>query len=493
MPDEDFQPEVKLTPEQKDCVDFRADGAMRVQGIAGSGKTTVLLARAEKLLQQPGSRVVMLTYGRILARYGRALARKAGVKGELTVSHLHEWMSRLLETTGSKAGTVLGDERREIIRTARNFVRKPVKPSWKTMMPRFHADDKRDDWLEVDFLAAEFGWIKGELITTLDQYMKAERTGRGRQPHLTADHRRQIWDILEMYNRLVRKQRARDIDDVATHLIERAALVPVQERPHHILIDEAQDLSRAQFIAIARLMPTSLTLAADKGQSIFRRNFSFMSLGIDVRGHRSKQLRTSHRTTKQIARLANSLQQSDRRLMKDDEFLPGVEPERTGDQPELWTSSNLADELTLIGRLAQEAANRQVGDPGRERLPIVGIMVPTNDRVEQISAELDRLKLPWVNIKDEEADLLGPGIKLITYHSAKGLEFDHAICTGLKEGQLPMAMHDPGDDEEQHVAAQRKLLYVGMTRAKYKLSLSAVRTYSRFVAELDKWSYHIKN
>ncbi len=64
------------------------------------------------------------------------------------------------------------------------------------------------------------------------------------------------------------------------------------------------------------------------------------------------------------------------------------------------------------------------------------------------------------------------GLTLMTLHSAKGLEFDAVAVAGLEDGLLPHAnsQGEPDDLEEE-----RRLLYVGMTRARRRLFLSCCR------------------
>lgn len=93
---------------------------------------------------------------------------------------------------------------------------------------------------------------------------------------------------------------------------------------------------------------------------------------------------------------------------------------------------------------------------------------------------------------DSEADSL----TLMTLHSAKGLEFPVVYMTGMEEGLFPsyMSMNsgDPGDIEEE-----RRLCYVGITRAMRQLTLTAAKqrmvhgniqysAISRFVKELPQ-------
>lgn len=61
-------------------------------------------------------------------------------------------------------------------------------------------------------------------------------------------------------------------------------------------------------------------------------------------------------------------------------------------------------------------------------------------------------------------------VTLMTLHSAKGLEFPIVFITGMEEGVFPHARSLPDDEELEE---ERRLCYVGMTRAKARLFLSA--------------------
>jgi peroxiredoxin len=84
-------------------------------------------------------------------------------------------------------------------------------------------------------------------------------------------------------------------------------------------------------------------------------------------------------------------------------------------------------------------------------------------------------------------------IHLMTLHNAKGLEFDYVFIVGLEEMLLP---HIHQGDDPSEIEEERRLLYVGMTRAKKRLFLSHCQTRflwgslrtmraSRFLQELD--------
>jgi DNA helicase-2/ATP-dependent DNA helicase PcrA len=72
-------------------------------------------------------------------------------------------------------------------------------------------------------------------------------------------------------------------------------------------------------------------------------------------------------------------------------------------------------------------------------------------------------------VSDADAYEDKPGVTLITLHSTKGLEFDHVFLTGLEEGICP---HSRSINEDKGIEEERRLVYVGMTRARNSLTLT---------------------
>jgi DNA helicase-2/ATP-dependent DNA helicase PcrA len=72
------------------------------------------------------------------------------------------------------------------------------------------------------------------------------------------------------------------------------------------------------------------------------------------------------------------------------------------------------------------------------------------------------------------------GVHLLTYHGAKGLEFEVVLLPRLEEKELPHRQARSVTD----IAEERRLFYVGLTRAKRVLAVTWVKKPSRFLTEL---------
>jgi superfamily I DNA/RNA helicase len=90
------------------------------------------------------------------------------------------------------------------------------------------------------------------------------------------------------------------------------------------------------------------------------------------------------------------------------------------------------------------------------------------DSTEGLRGFLDEMLLRQEREDDDEDESKGSGVTLITLHAAKGLEFPHVYLAGLEEGILP---HDRSKMEGT-VDEERRLLYVGITRARRRLCIT---------------------
>ena len=143
--------------------------------------------------------------------------------------------------------------------------------------------------------------------------------------------------------------------------------------------------------------------------------------------------------------------------------------------------ANLAFEMSL-GELAEatldatdliEFHGKERGEKGRARVENLQEFIVAasqfeseDEEVEELRAFLDTVAL---DAGEQQADEQMDAVQLMTLHSAKGLEFPVVYLAGLEENLFPhkMSIDDPGGIEEE-----RRLCYVGITRAMQKLYIS---------------------
>ena len=180
------------------------------------------------------------------------------------------------------------------------------------------------------------------------------------------------------------------------------------------------------------------------------------------------------------------------------DFIEGLD-----DETEDFTLGRLSDEvIRRSGLLAMYEAEK--GEKAETRVENLKELVNAcqnfnlDDSEEDMSPLNAFLAHAALEAGEEQADEYQDAVQLMTLHSAKGLEFPLVFMTGVEEGVFPsqQSMDEPGRLEEE-----RRLCYVGMTRAMQKLVLTYAeqrRIYgqeffhkvSRFVSEIPADTLH---
>jgi superfamily I DNA/RNA helicase len=136
----------------------------------------------------------------------------------------------------------------------------------------------------------------------------------------------------------------------------------------------------------------------------------------------------------------------------------------------------------LTGAVRALAAARGERDPSVVDVRAAGeVLAPLARRC---GADLERFRSE-VSL-GAETDALDPraeAITLLTLHGAKGLEFEVVFLAGCERGLLPLRLPGAGPLSPADSAEERRLLFVGMTRARGKLLLSCAARRSRHGAE----------
>jgi len=149
----------------------------------------------------------------------------------------------------------------------------------------------------------------------------------------------------------------------------------------------------------------------------------------------------------------------------------------------------------FVDRLGLGTEPDAAGEEAQERHASLELLLAIMADLAEGDPELDmRRALAELDRRDaDEAAGAATGVNLVTYHRAKGLEWDAVFLPALEEGLLPVRQAKTADA----LAEERRLLYVGITRARQHLALSwaqrrvgpggavSRRERSRFLAALD--------
>ena len=97
--------------------------------------------------------------------------------------------------------------------------------------------------------------------------------------------------------------------------------------------------------------------------------------------------------------------------------------------------------------------------------------VPSGPLAEQLPVLLDRIALSRSDASEGDPDL-AHRVNLLTLHSTKGLEFSRVYIVGVEDAEMPRIPPDGRAVSDSELQESRRLLYVGMTRAKDRLVLT---------------------
>lgn len=431
---------IKASPEQLKIISTNQIGAELIRGSAGSGKTTTALLRLTSLANMMRARkdrvgdnnpvkVLLLTFNRTLAGYVRALAEAQiiGPNHEIDISTFAKWSL-------SKLGfpVVQADRARCYLRQlARSF--EGLDPSYVVQ--------------EIEYLLGRFE------PEDLESYVGIERTGRGALPRVDASLRRRILDEVVYpyldhldqngwldWNALAVKMR-RDIPSLEYDII---------------IVDESQDFSANEIRSIIHHLAEdhAITFVIDTAQRIYARGFTWVEAGVNVTGNRSHRLQANHRNTKEIAAFASGILEG--LTVDTDGVLPNLDAAQTSGPLPQVISGKYSKQISWAIKYI-----RQNVDLKNET---VGFLKPEGGKwFDTIRAELNKADIDFVDMQRNpdwpEGDA---NVAISTFHSAKGLEYDHVIILGFNQENTRF-----GDEERtDQIQVLRKLLAVAIARAR---------------------------
>jgi len=435
------------------------DYAVRiVNGVAGSGKTLIVINRALMLCRLfPKKRILLLIHNRGITSEIKYKITKYwnGIPNNLDVMTFYSWCRKQwLQVMGK---TKLFIEFRD-----------------QPIIDKIQASRMNMAGLKISDaqLFAELSYIDNYLIKDLDAYLEVVRTGRGFA--LQNSERRIVWAIYESLSPQLSYPNTVFAPKMARDIYYRPEVSEIKQdllKYDYIIADEAQFFAPSWFELVKDSLMESgqLFLCADPNQGFLKSRLSWKSVGLEVRG-RTRKLRRSYRTTYEILQAANIYLRTHAKEDPEDYLTPEYDNMPHGARPALIYSDTNTDMLDqLISEIERIVVERIV--------PIEDILILYTGRIYRTTL-LKRLKAVvgeksiWCYKQSNtppngyEKDYL----RVSRLEAATGLEAATVFILGIDAittAHLNMSLNE--DEKKETQTESAKKLYMAMTRASQKL------------------------
>ena len=475
---------VFLHPSQRKLVENSWNGPVRVLGGAGTGKTVVAIHRARRLAEMvftaPDDRILFTTFTRNLAADIHDNLKKICSERDMQrieVVNLDRWVANFLKRKGYDHKIVYPHQVTRLWERALS-----LKEQDKSFDDGFY----REEWDRV---------IQPQSITTLAEFKKASRVGRG--VRLNRKAREKVWPVFEEYRILLNDAGLRESVDAmrdCRHILEGSG----ERSPYKaVVVDEAQDMGMQAFKLIRALLEPDddnpcLFIVGDAHQRIYKQKVVLSHCGINIRG-RARKLRINYRTTDENRLWAVGLLKG---ISFDDldggtDDLKGYRSLLHGSYPRVISNETFERDVDAVEAYLREGIREHGGEPDPETLAATCLVTRTTELLEQYESALSAKGIPTYRVKRTRPDDRSvPGLRLATMHRVKGIEFDTVIVAGVNQGVVPLehrgagtATADPVVRKENEIH-ERSLLYVAATRAKKEALITSFGQESPFLQKV---------
>lgn len=489
---------LRLHEQQDGLVARDHDGAYRVQGASGSGKTIVLVHRAVRLALQHPDRVVRLfTVNRSLADLLRSTV--AAIHGDLPpnlhVAAFYDFLAGVLKLFGGLGQYRLVDDRsgERAAVSWRDFyhhrgrsaaVNVFAEPAVRDLVRAVegHSGVRVDArrYLRDEAVFIQSGYRVGKRETYLDPTVeKRHHRGVG----LARPHRKACLRVLGAWEEWLAAGHLCDPDGLTSRAAEEfgrtdsLAHIRTAFPTHHVLADEVQDFSTLELGLIRRLVadpsgPNAFFFAGDVNQKAFAKHHRPVLAGFNFQG-RAAVLRQNYRNTRQILRAACCLPREFPPPADEDfETADPLYSQYEGGEPIALECTPENHVRTVIGLVARRAACR------------VAVVSENENLLGRVRAEAARRGMRCYDLfrtEDldrwrDQGDSLDARLVVSRLEAVKGFEFDTVVACDLSDGVLPR----PGTPPEQYWR-EAAVTYAALTRARDELVVTYVGQPSLFL------------
>ena len=408
-----------------------------ITGVAGGGKTLILLHRAALLAKLfPKARILILTFNKAL---NSELQRRLQVIAPGSPIHCHSfysWCGNSWKSQGRRTRISVFDKHAHIRDLA---------------FGAFGAESPL-----VPHLEHELDWIHLSGFKEWEEYRNADRKGQGFR--LTQAQREAIWEICLRWRTYLDRNSLGDFPHFSWRFLHalREGLEPTGTWDH-ILIDEAQFFSPTWYEILRKhIKPQgSLFLCADPSQGFLRHGLSWHAAGLEVRG-RTDRIEKSYRTTRQILSMAWRFLSS-HAVLEAEAVVPNTSAMKEGPHPEFLEAADLEGEVRKAAVSIGEHLQRGL------TAGMILVLVAEGERRKFVRERLQKLTGAPVHFAEEPRS---DAIRVCGLDAATGLEAPIVYVLGASH--LLEAEGNPTLTEEERQELRDhngRRLYMGFTRA----------------------------
>lgn len=464
-----------------------------IQGVAGSGKTSIALHRIAFLLYRfkesiSSEDILIISPNKVFASYISNVLPELG-EDSVTETSVEEIANELMDYQ-LKFQSFFEQVTELLEKNDSNLIERIEFKSSKELIKKL---DEYHIWLQNDAFKIEDIFVKGKLVPawfikeSFDKYSRfpllkrfnevvkevVENVYKYYKVEIQYKDRTELHNTIRKmfpsYNPRVlyknfydwlgrpelfkmKKGSTYEWSDVYAFLYFKSKLEGIKpnRKVKHLVIDEMQDYSLVQYKVLGSLYPCKKTILGDINQSV--NPFSASNLETIEKvfsGAVSMSMLKSYRSTYEITQFTKRISQH-----------VNVEAlERHGEEPQIIACKTKEDEINVLRKLITDFENNDFNS--------LGIITKTQKQADTIYESLaDQFQMELLNALSVA---FGSGIVITTAHLAKGLEFDQVIVPYCTE-------------KNYQTEPDRQMLYVACTRTMHKLCLTHTAKASSFIS-----------
>ncbi|PGO19498.1 DNA helicase UvrD [Bacillus cereus] len=494
-----------IQSEQNDIIRAERNLPLLIQGVAGSGKTTIALHRLAFLIyeyreQLEAERMIVFAPNSLFLDYISSVLPELGV-GNISQTTFPDWALRLLEGSVKlkqteeklkEAFSINRDEKKVMLGKLKgtlefkSFIEERMIQFEKDLVPTkdFEAWDKAvipvedvKKWMQVEYkhyplkkrrerlVGRMKRWIEIELKkfgeTNEKKLLKKEATKRlntymnfwpKMSPlslYSSMLKSKEILEVLpeELVQETEKNSRKKEVyvEDLPAliYIHHRITGIEIGQKFHHVVIDEAQDFSPFQVYVLKEItLGNSFTILGDLSQAIY----DYQGIE-DWNAFKEVFQETGYYELTRSYRSTKEIIEFANEIIKNAEIPVGLATPvfRSGEDVKVIRAE---DQFTEVLKTVQYLQNEDV-----KTIAVIG---RTDDECRDIYEKLTNAGLT-VNVIEADQSKYEGGISVVPVYLAKGLEFDAVLLIDVDEEHYKNTKHDA------------KLLYVGCTRSLHDL------------------------